>query len=71
MLNAFSEVSKIERGKINYQISFISDNKEFKTNKTQIYLGKTKNFIFIYNSKTKETLVSNFDDIKDFKIKKL
>ncbi|WP_185290166.1 hypothetical protein [Chryseobacterium lactis] len=71
MLNAFSEISKIERGKISHQISFTSDNKEIKTTSTQIYLGKTKNFIFIYNNKIKETIVYKFDEIKDFKIRKL
>lgn len=71
MFSAFSEISKIEQGKIHFQVSFIFDNKELKTNNTQIYLGKTKNYIYIYDKKLKETSIYNFEELKNFKIKKL
>jgi len=70
IFNAFSDIYKVENTKVKQKVTFNVDNKNIKTDKLKnIYLGKSRNFLFIYNKQTKETEVYKFEDIENFKIK--
>lgn len=69
-MNAFSEIDIIEKGKNKKCVSFIINNKKFETNNKFSYLGKTKNYIFIYDLLKKRTLVFDFNKIENFIVKK-
>lgn len=68
-MNAFSEIDIIESGKSKKCVTFISNNKTIKTNNIIIFLGKTKNYIFIYDLLKKQTLVFDFNKIENFIVK--
>lgn len=71
ILKAINDVDKIENKNFYNEVSFIYNNKEIHSNKEQIFLGKTNEYLFLYNSKTKYTEVFRNSDINNFKIKKL
>lgn len=68
-LNSVSDIYKVENNKIKLYVSFEIDNEIISTNNEKIYLGKTKNYIYVYNKKLKETEVFNFEEVKNFKVK--
>ncbi|MEJ8591486.1 hypothetical protein JSO54_09590 [Riemerella anatipestifer] len=64
VFNAFSDIYKIENGKAKQEVSFEINDELIKTDKlNNIFLGKSRSFIFIYNKKTKETEVYKFDEL--------
>lgn len=67
----YIDIEKILRNNPNYQIEFINENRIYKTKKNYIYIGKTHEYLFIYNLNTRYTEIFKIEEIKDFKIKKL
>ena len=69
-MSAFSEISEIESGKIKKCVLFDFNGINVETNNKIVFLGKTKNFVFIYDISKKETQIFDFNQIKNFSIKK-
>lgn len=60
--------NKIISGKSRYEVEFISEKDTVKTNNTIAYVGQTKNYIFFYNRKSKQTTVYKVADAKKIKM---
>jgi hypothetical protein len=65
--SAKSETLRVEKGESKI-ISFTFNSKNVSTNNTTVYIGQTKNYLFIYNVIKKETAVYQKDDLIDFRI---
>lgn len=67
--NGFIDAYKIleNKDKLNYTLGFKDRN--YSTDRTIKYLGKTENFIFLYNLKSKRTTILKIDDLVKIGIK--
>lgn len=52
-----------------YEMSFKHNDNNIVTNKNYRYIGKTKNYLFLYDINKKQSDVFKFDDIKNLSIK--
>lgn len=67
----YIDIEKVKRNQPNYNVEFISENKNYKTKRNYIYIGKTHEYLFIYNLNNKYTEIFKIQEIKNLKIKKL
>lgn len=58
------------KNKSNFEVDFIYNNDTIQTNKTYQYLGRTKNYTFLYDRTKQEATVYANSDIKKIKFKK-
>lgn len=56
------------RNNISYSFSY--KNKVFKTGKNYIYLGKTKEYIYLYNKQKKSSYIIKSEEVKEISIMK-
>lgn len=69
ILNGISDIDLIKKGMSSYNISFSYNKDEFETNTNHlIFIGKTRNYVYLYDVKTKYTHIFNFANIENFKI---
>jgi hypothetical protein len=69
--NAYIEIENIEKGKTKLSVEFCYDSQQILADKNYIFIGKTNNFLFMYNYKNKTSEVFENSKISNFKIKKL
>ena len=51
-------------------VVLIMGNDSIKTNNTLIYVGKTRNYVFLYNRRILQSRILKTDDIKEIKIQR-
>lgn len=63
------DAEKIKRGISNKQISFQYNKKDVATSMQNIYIGQTQSNLFLYNIKSKSTLVYKIENIDSLVVK--
>ncbi len=64
-----AEVAQVKYYHKYENVSFFHDNKEIKSNRIKYYIGKTKNYLFFYDSKAKTTYVFSMQHIDKMSFK--
>lgn len=68
--NAYIEIENIEKRKVKFSVEFCYDSQKIIADRNYIFIGKTNNFLFMYNYKNKTSEVFENPKISNFKIKK-
>lgn len=71
IFKAYIDISKIENNKEDNSVYFENNSKKIFSNKIIMYLGKTNEYIFVYNKSTKYTQVFKSSEVSNFRIKNL
>ncbi|MDR4954246.1 hypothetical protein REB14_18860 [Chryseobacterium sp. ES2] len=71
IIKAFTDINNIENEKPYNEIIFNYNNKQIQSNKYFLFLGKTNEYLFLYNKSTKYTEVFKMSEINNLKIRKL
>lgn len=61
---------RIIGGRANREVILITDKSIIKTDKNNMYIGQTKNYIFLYNRRDKQTTVYKISDVNEIKFSK-
>lgn len=67
---SYIDIERINKGKASHQIQFTNNNLKYNSNSEHLYLGKTKEYIFLYNKKSKTTQIFKTSDINSLMIRK-
>lgn len=65
------DILKIEEGKTSYNIQFISNTLAYESTSDYLYIGKTHDYIFMYDKKNRLTEVFKTAEITGLKLQKL
>ncbi len=70
-ITIWASYSKVEKMRRNgnykkFELVFKADNARFISDSTKLYLGRTKSYLFIHDSKERKSHVINVSDIKEF-----
>jgi hypothetical protein len=68
---AYVDIEKIKRNLPSHYVEFNYENCHIKTEKNYLYVGKSNEYIFIFDNCNKQTEIYKTAEIKNFKIKKL
>ncbi len=67
---AIIDIERIKRNQPNFDIEFYDEESFVKTQKNYLFLGKTHEYIFIYDLENCYTEIYKIKDIKCIRIKK-
>lgn len=65
------DILKIEEGKTSYKIQFISNTLHYQSTSDYLFIGKTHDYIFMYDKKNRLTEVFKTAEINGLKLQKL
>jgi hypothetical protein len=66
--NTYEQIRNIEKN--NLKISFKDHTNQIKTGNELVYLGMTKNYLFLLNKRKNESIIYNKNTIKNIRIRK-
>ena len=66
---AYIDVEEIKKGKALHRVEFVSENVHYKSNSKNLFLGKTHEYLFIYNIANKSTQIFKISEVNELIIK--